>query len=60
MPPVPESDEAKALFSIPKILLIASNSNCSAYFCLTLFLTNLSQYKLGKDLQKKKSILSII
>lgn len=44
MPPLePESEDANALFSMPRMLLMASNSNCSEYFCLTLFFTNLSQ-----------------
>ena len=52
MKPPPSSDwEAKALFSIPRILLIASNSNCSEYFWRTRFLTNLSQYSTGNDLK---------
>ena len=53
MIPLPSSWVARALFSIPRILLMASNSNCSANFCLTRFFTNLSQYSTGNDLKRK-------
>ncbi len=39
-----------ALFSIPRMLEMASNSNCSLNFCRTRFFTNLSQYRAGNDL----------